>query len=339
MPIIHFLNVLEGDCNIIQHDIEKRVTVIDVSNAYNDEDTKEEKEVKAYKNISKHVTGVPTNLQDFRQKETPDNPIIYLKENLKVDTIFRFIITQPDMDHLDGIEDLYSELSIINTWDTDNTKELDKKPSGGRYNPNDWNFYTQIRDGKYDKTKRLTLTAGENGKYWDEDCIKVLCPTIDLMNQANESSGDYHDLSYLLLFTAPKKNGGTWKIVFAGDSHDKSWEYILDKYKEDVADVDVLFAPHHGRDSERSYEFLETLKPRLTLFGNAASEHLAYDSYPKIRITNNQAGYVILDINEDRIFVLVKNQKFAEVFRNRRGWPSPSYYSSHKAYGLFQFEA
>ena len=46
MSTIHFLNVLEGDCNIIQHD-SGRVTVIDVSNAYDDVDTEEEKAVKA----------------------------------------------------------------------------------------------------------------------------------------------------------------------------------------------------------------------------------------------------------------------------------------------------
>ena len=45
MVRIHFLNVLEGDCNIIQHD-SNRITVMDVSNAYNDEDTPEEKAVK-----------------------------------------------------------------------------------------------------------------------------------------------------------------------------------------------------------------------------------------------------------------------------------------------------
>ena len=45
MAIILFLNVLEGDCNIIQHD-SGRLTVIDVSNAFNNIDTEEEKKVK-----------------------------------------------------------------------------------------------------------------------------------------------------------------------------------------------------------------------------------------------------------------------------------------------------
>src|ERR1041385_3238912 len=110
MSIIHFLNVLEGDCNIIQHD-SGRISVIDVSNAYNAEDTEEEKRVKASKERAdmRKRTQVPSDKVDYKQKENPDNPIDYLKENIGTNGIFRFIITHPDMDHLDGIQDLYSE--------------------------------------------------------------------------------------------------------------------------------------------------------------------------------------------------------------------------------------
>lgn len=41
MSVVHFLNVLEGDCNIIQHD-SGRISVIDVSNADNNIDTEAE---------------------------------------------------------------------------------------------------------------------------------------------------------------------------------------------------------------------------------------------------------------------------------------------------------
>ncbi len=126
MPVIHFLNVLEGDCNIIQHD-SGRVSVIDVSNAYNDTDTEEEKRVKAseMRKIMLSRTQVPSSKRDYQQKRTPDNPILYLKK-YGISDIFRFIITHPDMDHLDGISDLYSEFNIMNTWDTDNNKNCSR---------------------------------------------------------------------------------------------------------------------------------------------------------------------------------------------------------------------
>src|SRR5215213_8369277 len=116
MATIHFLNVLEGDCNIIQHN-SNRITVMDVSNAYNDEDTPEEKAVKASRQREemKTRTKVPSNKTDYRQKLNPDNPIAYLKENVRAEQIFRFIISHPDMDHIDGIKDLFTEFRIYNT--------------------------------------------------------------------------------------------------------------------------------------------------------------------------------------------------------------------------------
>ena len=54
---------------------------------------------------------------------------------------------------------------------------------------------------------------------------------------------------------------------------------FLNNYESDVRDVDLLIAPHHGRSSGRSYEFLDVLRPTLTFFGKARSEHLAYSAW------------------------------------------------------------
>ncbi len=337
MSVIHFLNVLEGDCNIIQHESE-RVTVIDVSNAYNMEDTPEEKAVKNSQERKEMLgrTQVPSDKKDYRQKLSSDNPIEYLRDGLKVPAIFRFIITHPDMDHLDGIRDLYSEFSIANTWDTDNIKELDLATDFAGYNKEDWKFYKELRDGKISRTKRLTLYANDETDFWKQDNLEILAPCPELVRTANMDGGDIHDLCYVLLYTPPKKNGGHWKIVFAGDSHDNSWNYILSNHKNLVTDIDILFAPHHGRDSGRSYDFLDTLKPKVTLFGNASSEHLAYDRYKPIRITNNQAGYVVLEITGDSIIVSVKNFEFARDFAAKKKLPMPTYNGRFRSYELIK---
>ena len=124
MPTIHFLNVLEGDCNIIQHG-SGRVTVIDVSNAYNDYDTPAERAAKAsmQREIMRNRTNVPSGKVDYKQKKNPDNPIQYLN-GIGASSIFRFIVSHPDMDHLDGIRDLYEEFPVANTWDSANTREI-----------------------------------------------------------------------------------------------------------------------------------------------------------------------------------------------------------------------
>lgn len=336
MSKIHFLNVLEGDCNIIQHGNSNRVTVIDVSNASNVFETQKEKEVResAMRNLMLTRTQVPAYKKDYKQKHTPDNPIQYLK-GLGVKEIWRFIITHPDMDHLDGVRDLYSEFRIVNTWDTDNNKECDLENFGGGYNSEDWEFYLKIRDGKYNDTTRLTLYAGQSAQYWNDDHIRILGPTPELLATAN-NCGDWNDSSYALLYTPPKRGGGTWKFLFAGDTHDGSWDHIIKNYKSEVSNVDVLFAPHHGRDSNRNYDFLDTLKPRITLFGNASSKHLAYDKYPETRITNNQAGYIVMDITEDHIDFYVENQEFANDFRNnpKRGWGNSRFNAANNAWQL-----
>lgn len=339
MPTIHFLNVLEGDCNIIQHG-SGRITVVDVSNAYNDEDTPEERAVKAsgLREEMRNRTKVPSNKIDYGQKRNPDNPIAYLKENIGTESIFRFIISHPDMDHMDGIKDLYAEFDIINTWDTDNNKSINLNGYFAGYNKEDWQFYTRLRAGKLTTTKRLTYYDTDSNSYWREDGIQVLCPSKELVRRANES-GDYNDASYVLLYKVKRAGGKVWKIIFAGDSDDHSWGHILKNHKDDVSNVDVLLAPHHGRDSNRSYEFLETLKPRVTLLGNASSRHLAYGCYPPIRITNNQAGYVVIDVSEGAMTFYVKNYDFARDFKSNRGLSDPAYNSLYEAYELFKFNA
>ena len=116
------------------------------------------------------------------------------------------------------------------------------------------------------------------------DAFYVLAPTPELVEQANETE-DYNDASYTF-YTVGLAG------FLSGDSHDNTWEHILDNWEDDVKDVDLLIAPHHGRKSGRNYKFLDTVNPKMTFFGNARSEHLAYSAwnYRKLeKITNNEA--------------------------------------------------
>jgi beta-lactamase superfamily II metal-dependent hydrolase len=281
---------------------------------------------------------VPSGKKNYGQKLIPDNPIEYLKDNLKVTDIFRFIISHPDMDHIDGIKDLFEEFTVQNTWDTDNNKEIDLNNYFAGYNKEDWEFYLKLRSGKVEKTRRLTYYSKMSNQYFNEDDITILCPTKELVKNGNDTK-DYNDSSYAFLFTPLKSNGQRWKILFAGDTHDDSWSYILENHENDISNVDVLLAPHHGRDSKRNYNFLEVVNPKITLFGNASSDHLAYSKYPNIKITNNQAGYVILKTTPNSLIIYVKNFEFARDFKAQRGWGEPQYDQILKAYSLCQYKA
>jgi len=296
MGIIHFLNVNEGDCSWIHH-ASGRNTVIDVSAA-----TSNSEFSKASGNHS--------------QKNHPVNPIQYLKD-FNVSTIFRFILTHPDMDHMDGIKDLFEEFDVLNFWDTENKKILDDSHSWGKYNKEDWDFYQKIRTSTT-TPKVLKNYAGAQGQYYNKDeqgksgsdGLYILAPTKELVKEANES-GDYNDCSYVILY---RTNGK--KIIFAGDSAEKTWNYILENHQEEVTAVDVLLAPHHGRKTGGNDDYLDVLKPKLTLFGNAKSEYLDYPAWNNRNldyITNNQANCIIMNTNgEQGIDVYVTYEIFAK---------------------------
>jgi len=309
MGILHFLNVKQGDCTIIQHST-GRITMVDVNNA--SLDFKEHNNDALLKAITEST---PITSGNFGQKLYPVNPIAYMKEH-GMDHIFRFILTHPDMDHMGGIKGLFAAFTPYNFWDTANTAE--KSGFGGNcpYDEKDWLHYKAIRDGNpSDSPKRLVLYSGARGAYYNEgdgtsgqDGLYVLAPTPELIAQANKTE-DPNDGGYVILYRT-----AAGRILIAGDSHDATWDYILANHKGDVTGVEMLLAPHHGRDSGRSFNFLDVVKPKMTLFGNANSDHLAYNEWSKRGlqiITNNQANCVVIDGNGADMQVYVTNKAFA----------------------------
>ena len=311
MGIIHFLNVNEGDCTWIHHP-SGRNTVIDVSAAV-------------------PTTEFARSSGNHNQKDYPVNPIAYLK-GFGVSTIFRFILTHPDMDHMDGMKALFESFAVWNFWDTENTKEMSDGDSWGKYNKDDWDYYQKVRKSSSDP-KVLRIYAGSHGKFFNEDedgksgadGLYILAPTRDLVETANDT-GDYNDCSYVLLYKASNK-----KIIFAGDSAEKTWDYILESHRDEVSDVDILFAPHHGRKTGGNSDYLDVLNPKLTLFGNAKSEYLDYNAWNRRNldhITNNQANCIILDTDgTNGIDVYVTYEPFA-----RKRNPTTQYNDELKAW-------
>ena len=236
---IHFLNVKKGDCCWIKHPNGNN-TVIDVYNA-----SIEKQEAKAFSKIASDILvkeaikkrGAKGN---FGQKSFPVNPIKYLKD-LGVDSIFRFILSHPDMDHLGGIEDFFKTFKPINFWDISNTKKINSFEDTN-HAESDWEFYKNLRKGSDSDPIRLELYSGSEGKYYNRNdkgkcCgngLFVLAPTQELVEDANKTN-DYNDCSYVILYRPP--NGA--KVIISGDSHDKTWEHILENWEDDVKDCDV----------------------------------------------------------------------------------------------------
>jgi competence protein ComEC len=309
---------------VIQH-ATGHVTVMDVCNA--------SAENELLSGLDEALAKAGMARGNFNQKDYPVNPINYLKRHGITD-VFRFILSHPDMDHLGGFKAFCKAFPPTNFWDIANREEKEFG-AGSPYDEEDWLSYKSIRDGnRKSDPKRLVLCSGARGQFYNRDengdgggdGLYVLAPTPELIASAN-ASGDFNDTSYVVLY---RSAGG--RVLFAGDSHDATWEHILENHAEDVRDVDLLIAPHHGRKSDRSYDFLTVVNPTLTLFGNANSEHLAYNSwnYRKLPfITNNQANCIVIDTNVKPMAVYVTYETFA-----RNSNPQTFYSQVHQAHYL-----
>jgi len=189
----------------------------------------------------------------------------------------------------------------------------------------DWDRYEWVRDGKEAGTKSLMKLAGSRFKFANRaedesaggDGLYILSPDAALVDEANGTQ-EFNDASYVVLY---RSKGG--KVLLPGDAHDKTWQFVLDHYEEDVKNVSLLIAPHHGRKSGRDYSFLDVVKPKLTLFGCAPSGDLAYDAWnyrDLAHITNNQAGSITAECDDEGMDIFVENRNFAaaaggEVYR------------------------
>ncbi|MFG1499558.1 hypothetical protein ABMA70_05055 [Halobacteriovorax sp. XZX-3] len=308
MSKVHFLNVGDGDCSIIEHN-SGRNTMIDINKG-----GIKSKDATVNLSDSRGVSG------NFNQKANPTDPLEFMVRK-SINQLFRFILTHPDMDHMGGLAKLLNSVDVSNFWDTKNNKEIDTDSwDNSPYAKEDWDAYQAVRSGKYEGLTYLCLNSGATGTFYNEgstvvdngDGLYILAPTSELVEQAN-TSGDFNDCSYVILYLS-----AGFKMIFAGDSENKTWDHILENWNETVKDVDVLIAPHHGRKSDRKWDFIDVLKPKLVLIGNAPSEYIAYDKYKKYGsiITNNQAGDITLEFSSDSISIYVANKSFAEKFEN-----------------------
>lgn len=103
-------------------------------------------------------------------------------------------------------------------------------------------------------------------------------------------------------------NGGV-TALWMGDLQTEFMEAIDGQV--DLPDVDLLFAPHHGRTSGRVPDaWLERMNPTVIVLGEAPAEHLHY--YPEWNtITQNRAGDIAFDCLEGKVDVYVSSSTYS----------------------------
>lgn len=199
MSSVHFVNVNPGDCSIIRH-ASNRTSVIDICDG-NDEQS-EDIHTSATTLLSDLVETMDQSVGgNFNMKSHLTNPIEYIKLQ-EIEKVFRFILSHPDMDHMDGLAKLESQIGVTNFWDT-GVKRTTPNFSFGGYKEEDWKQYKAFCDGK--NAKILNHLAGSNFKYANRnnedasggDGLYILAPDIELVKAANEAE-DPNDASFVI---------------------------------------------------------------------------------------------------------------------------------------------
>jgi len=271
----HFLNVGKGNCIIIDFPSE-RLSVIDIDD-------------------SRAISKMERLVMTIEEKASITNPLDYIVSQFAEREIFRYILTHPDMDHMSGIKRLFNRKSVINFWDTVNKKKIDPDTwENSPYDKEDWDFYQDLRQSD-ENPKVLNLYRDAKAKCcWVEDGVRILAPTEDLVNEANENE-EWDHLSYVLMIEYVRK-----KILLGGDATKKVLEDIIDYYDENYLKSNILFAPNHGSPNHISKEILNIIDPDLTIVSVAEGVEYARELY-------NRYGTVLSTKYYGNIWVRIKN--------------------------------
>lgn len=193
------------------------------------------------------------------------DPYDYYQSHFKGRSVFRYIQTHPDMDHMSGLHRFFwqEKVSLANFWDVKHSKSFKEEDfNGSRYSYADWLVYSLLRqgDGPDDDTHKVIHNVrGDSGNYWTDDGIEVLSPTKDLIDDCDVSEA-FNNCSYVLKVTHAGRS-----IIFPGDAEESSWESMLDELGSDALKCDVLKASHHGRDTGYHKEAVEAMDPDVVI--------------------------------------------------------------------------
>jgi len=266
MLIAHFLNVGHGDCSIFENRDTGRTMMVDINtNTTIDETTQDEILGSFWLDkyaARKAKAALLEQTQDYLLKEAGytiglTDPIQYLK-SLGNPNLFRFISTHPHIDHLTGFS-LLQKVSNVWLHKNTHTQTLSKLSD---LQKQDWKLYQSLLSTKEKKVNGVTVIspfADAEGNYWTEDGIKILSPSPEVLDYTSKT-GKINNMSYVVLI----EHCGH-KILLGGDAETAAWEYILDKYEDEISDVDILKASHHGRLSGYYQKAVKVMNPKYTI--------------------------------------------------------------------------
>lgn len=224
--------------------------------------------------------------------------------------IIRFISTHPDDDHIRRLVDLDDAMGIANFYCVANGTTKQEETD-------DFDRYCDLRDddkkafhvNRHCRRKWLNQGDDERGGAG----INFLWPVTSnahyqlALAQAKQGKSP-NNIS--CVFKYGLEEGAT--VLWMGDLKSAFMENIKDDFTPDAADI--LFAPHHGRDSGKvPSEWLEAIDPAIVVIGEAPSRDLNY--YGEYNtITQNSAGDIVFECVTGKVHIYVSNEGYSVDF-------------------------
>ena len=231
--------------------------------------------------------------------------------------ITRFISTHPDEDHIKGLKEYNKRFGIANFYCVKN--EVTKEDESV-----DFKEYCKLRDGE----QHFYLFKGCSRKWMNESdetrgCAGLACLWPDTTNddykealKAAKNGESPNNISPIIKYSIADSATFLWM----GDLETEFQENI----KNSVAwpKVDILFAPHHGRDSGKIPEdVLRKLNPKIIVIGEAPSKDLNYyNNYNTI--TQNSAGDITFECEDGKVHIYVSSDSYTVDYLENDNHPS-----------------
>lgn len=261
---LHFLNVGHGDCTFVEHP-SGRLTMIDINNSKSlpsdDVDAlAEAKGLSSWQFKSARLIEAKYTWEDYYKSLLVD-PYDYYVQHFDSKSVFRYIQTHPDMDHMSGLHRFFwqEKIGLGNFWDVAHDKKCEEEDfATSPYSYVDWLVYQCLRAGcGPDDTshKAINNLQGQVGQFWSDDNIEILSPTKELVEECNTKDA-YNNCSYVLRISHAGRS-----VILPGDAEDSAWKAMLEDLGEETLACDVLKASHHGRQSGYNEDAVDAMAP------------------------------------------------------------------------------
>lgn len=217
-------------------------------------------------------------------------------KNLKDIDFNRFILTHPHDDHTRGFEDLTKEIKINNIYRTidqfiKQKKNLNEKTSS----PKILDLFNNITNSWFNKPKGSRGSSNLECLWPDKNNPEFLDA---------KKNGDWNNVSPVIRFV-----DSGYSFIWFGDLEIPMLEEFFNQEKDIISPTDIVFAPHHGRESGKIPDaLLKKLNPQLIVIGEIEDKDDIADYGKYKTISRANSGDITFYIENGKCYIFTENK-------------------------------